>query len=87
MQKGFRLKATRVFGDRWKVEAETTYTEERYSAIAREDRRFTAQASVHSRVAQNIGVYLSVGYRDQNGGTFGRSYKGGAVGVGTRVAW
>jgi hypothetical protein len=42
---------------------------------------------VHYRLNERIGVFGRVGYRNQDGGNFGRSYDGTSVGVGVHVAW
>ena len=83
----FRLGAERALGDRLLVAAEAAYVEENYRGSPRKDERFTVAASTTYRLAERIGITLRAGYRDQDGGAFGRSYDGFSASVGVRAAW
>lgn len=81
----FKLRGTRVLSDRWRIEAEVARTTETYKGMPRTDRRYSADASIHYRLADRIGVFAQVGYRDQDGGALSRKYDGFAASVGARV--
>lgn len=83
----FQIGALRAIGDRFLVGAEAGYLEEDYKATPRKDKRAFVSGSTTYRLADRIGVFVSVGYRDQDGGVAGRSYKGFAGSVGLRAAW
>ncbi|SMQ60942.1 hypothetical protein SAMN06297468_0487 [Altererythrobacter xiamenensis] len=83
----FRLGAQRALGDRILVGAEAAYTEENYRGSPRKDERFTVAASTTYRLAERIGITAKAGYRDQDGGAFGRSYNGFTASIGVRAAW
>lgn len=83
----FRLGAQRAIGDRVLVGAAASYVEENFRASPRKDKRFTVSGSVTYRLADNIGLIATAGYRDQDGGTFGRTYDGASASIGVRVAW
>lgn len=83
----FTLGAERVFGDRLLVGVEAGFVEENYRGSPRKDERFVASTSATYRLAEKIGLTASAGYRDQNGGAFGRSYEGFSAAVGVRAAW
>ena len=83
----FRLKAERAVGDRVLLEAEVGYREEDFRSSPRQDELFFVSASATYRLTDNVGVFASAGYRDQNGGDFGRTYDGVATTIGIRAAW
>lgn len=83
----FKLGAQRAIGDRALVGAEAGYVEEDYRASPRKDKRAFVSASTTYRLTDRIGAFVSAGYRDQDGGAAGRSYKGFAGSVGLRAAW
>lgn len=83
----FKLSAQHAIGDRVLVGAEAGYLEEEYKTTLRKDKRAFVSGSTTYRLADRIGVFVSVGYRDQDGGAFGRSYKGFAGTIGLRSAW
>lgn len=83
----FTLGAERVIGDRLLVGLEAGYVEENYRGSPRKDERFVATTRATYRLADKIGLTVSAGYRDQNGGDFGRTYKGFSAAVGVRAAW
>ena len=83
----FRLKAERAVGDRVLLEAEAGYREDDFRSSPRKDELFFVSATATYRLTDNIGLFASAGYRDQDGGTFGRTYDGVATTIGVRAAW
>lgn len=83
----FKLGVQRAIGDRILVGAEAGYLVEDYKGSSRSDKRAFVSGSTTYRLADRVGVFVSVGYRDQDGGADGRSYKGFAGTVGLRAAW
>ncbi|QIG53186.1 outer membrane beta-barrel protein [Altererythrobacter sp. BO-6] len=83
----FRVGGQRAIGDRLLVGAEAGYLDEEFRATPRNDKRFFASVSTNYRLADNIGLILTGSYRNQDGGEFGRSYKGAAGSIGLRASW
>lgn len=83
----FRVGAQRAIGDRLLVGAEAGYRDEEFRSTPRNDKRFFVSASTNYRLANNIGLIVTGSYRDQDGGEFGRSYKGVSGSIGLRAAW
>ncbi len=81
----FRLEATKVFGDRLLATAEVGARREEYQGINRSDLRLHAGLSAHYRLTNNVGVVGRVGWRQQDGGDFGRDYSGVSATVGVRI--
>lgn len=83
----FRIGAQRAIWDRVLVGVDTGYAEESFRGLPRNDQRFFLTGSSTVRVTDHVGLTISAGYRDQNGGASGRSYNGFSAGVGVRAAW
>ncbi|MBD2841018.1 outer membrane beta-barrel protein [Erythrobacter rubeus] len=83
----FRLTAERAVSDRLLLSADTLYLEEDFRGLPRTDRRFAISGSATYRLAGRIGLIVSAGFRDQDGGEFGRSFDGAFVSAGVRAAW
>jgi len=83
----FKLAAQRAIGDRLLIGAEAGHLDEEFKATPRDDKRFFVSASANYRLADNINMILTGSYRDQDGGEFGRTYKGAAGSIGLRASW
>lgn len=81
----FRLEATKVFGVRLLATAEVGAVREEYRGSARSDLRFHAGLRAHYRLTDNIGVIGRLGWRQQDGGDFGRDYSGVSATLGVRI--
>lgn len=83
----FRLGAERALGDRLLVRAELAYQEDDYRGTARLDQRYVVSASSIYRLSEQVSLSARASYRDQDGGTFGRSFKGVSALIGVRAVW
>jgi hypothetical protein len=83
----FKIGVQRAIRDRLLLGAEAGYLDESYRASPRKDKRFFVSGTTTYRLADKIGVVVSAGYRRQDGGSFGRSYKGFAGTIGVRATW
>jgi hypothetical protein len=78
---------TYAMGDRMLVTADAEYAGEKYRGIDRSTDRFTGELRVRYALTKQVGAFVGVGYRKQNGkGAFGRDYDGMTARVGVGFA-
>lgn len=83
----FRIGAQRAIGDRVLVGVDAGYAEESFRGLPRSDERFFVTGSSTFRVTDHVGLTVSAGYREQDGGASGRTYDGFSAALGVRAAW